>query len=84
MTNGDGATPTSLRVPDPLVMPFPYFPHVRVDEQASADFSVCRRTARGVAVTIPEPGPIVSKIDEMVSPAPEPENAVLTDETRVV
>jgi hypothetical protein len=35
-------------------------------------------------VTIPEPGPIVGKIDEMVSPAPEPENAVLTDETRVV
>ena len=35
-------------------------------------------------MTIPEPGQIVSKIDEMVSPAPEPENAVLTDETRVV
>jgi len=35
-------------------------------------------------VTIPEPGDIVGKIDAMVAPAPEPENAVLTDETRVV
>jgi len=57
---------------------------MRVDALVGTDFSVCRRTARGVAVTIPEPGPIVSKIDEMVRPAPEPENAVLTDETRVV
>jgi hypothetical protein len=57
---------------------------MRKDEQVGADFSVCRLTARGAVVTIPEPGQIVSKIDEMVGPAPEPENAVLTDETRVV
>jgi hypothetical protein len=57
---------------------------MRVDGQAGADFSVCRLTARGVVVAIPEPGPIVSKVDETVSPAPEPENAVFTDETRVV
>jgi hypothetical protein len=35
-------------------------------------------------VTIPDPDKIVSAIDAMVAPAPEPENAVLTDETRVV
>jgi len=35
-------------------------------------------------VTIPDPDKIVSTIDAMVPPAPEPENAVLTDETRVV
>ena len=35
-------------------------------------------------MTIPEPAEIVSKIDAMVAPAPEPENAVLTDETRLV
>jgi phosphoglycerol transferase MdoB-like AlkP superfamily enzyme len=35
-------------------------------------------------VTIPEPDEVVSKIDALVSPAPEPENAVLTDETRIV
>jgi hypothetical protein len=57
---------------------------MRVDALVGTDFSVCRLTARGVAVTIPEPGPIVGKLDELVSPAPEPENAVLTDETRVV
>ena len=33
-------------------------------------------------VSMPEQ--VVSKIDAMVAPAPEPENAVLTDETRVV
>jgi len=42
------------------------------------------RAARGAVVTIPEPGDIVGKIDAMVAPAPEPENAVLTDQTRVV
>ena len=35
-------------------------------------------------MTTHEPSEIVSKIDAMVAPAPEPENAVLTDETRVV
>ncbi len=35
-------------------------------------------------MTIPEPDGIVGKIDALVSPAPEPENAVLTDEARVV
>ena len=35
-------------------------------------------------MTIPDPDKIVSTIDAMVPPAPEPENAVLTDETRVV
>ena len=35
-------------------------------------------------MTIPDPDKIVSRIDAMVHPAPEPENAVLTDETRVV
>jgi hypothetical protein len=35
-------------------------------------------------VTVPNPDEIVSKIDAMVAPAPEPENAVFTDETRVV
>ena len=35
-------------------------------------------------MTLPEPGEIVGKIDAMVAPAPEPENAVLTDQTRVV
>jgi hypothetical protein len=35
-------------------------------------------------VTIPDPDKIVSRIDAMVPPAAEPENAVLTDETRVV
>ena len=35
-------------------------------------------------MTIPDPDQIVSKIDAMVTPAPEPENAVLTDESRVV
>jgi hypothetical protein len=35
-------------------------------------------------VTFPDPDKLVSKINAMVTPAPEPENAVLTDETRVV
>ena len=35
-------------------------------------------------MTIPDPDEIVGKIDAMVDPAPEPENAVLTDDTRVV
>jgi hypothetical protein len=35
-------------------------------------------------VTIPDPDEIVSKINAMVARAPEPENAVLTDETRAV
>ena len=35
-------------------------------------------------MTVPDPDKIVSTIDAMVPPAPEPENAVLTDETRVV
>ena len=35
-------------------------------------------------MTVPDPDEIVSKIDAMVPRAPEPENAVLADETRVV
>lgn len=35
-------------------------------------------------MSIPDPDDIVTKIDAMVAPAPEPGNAVLTDETRVV
>jgi hypothetical protein len=35
-------------------------------------------------VTIPDPEKVISKINAVVPPAPEPENAVLTDETRVV
>ena len=35
-------------------------------------------------MSIPDPDEIVSKINAMVARAPEPENAVLTDETRVV
>jgi hypothetical protein len=35
-------------------------------------------------VTVPDPDEIVSRVDAMVATAPEPENAVLTDETRVV
>jgi len=35
-------------------------------------------------VTVPEPDGVIGKIDAMVPPAPEPENAVLTDETRIV
>jgi hypothetical protein len=35
-------------------------------------------------VIIPDPDEIVSKVDALVATASEPENAVLTDETRVV
>ena len=46
-------------------------------------FRPCR-TPKGAVVTFPDPDKIVSKINAMVTPAPEPGNAVLTDETRVV
>jgi len=32
----------------------------------------------------PDPGDVVSKLDALVEPAPEAENAVLTDEARIV
>lgn len=35
-------------------------------------------------MTVPDTGEIVGKIDAMVDPAREPENAVLTDQARVV
>jgi hypothetical protein len=40
--------------------------------------------AEGAAVTIPGPDEIIGKIDALVDPALEPENAVLADDARVV
>jgi hypothetical protein len=40
--------------------------------------------AEGAVVTIPGPDEIIGKIDALVDPAPEPENAVLADDARVV
>jgi hypothetical protein len=37
-----------------------------------------------VVVIIPDLDKVINKINAIVTPAPEPENAVLTDETRVV
>jgi hypothetical protein len=35
-------------------------------------------------VTIPDPEDVIEKLDALVPTAPEPENAVLTDQTRIV
>ena len=40
--------------------------------------------AQGAVAIIPDLDRIIGKINAIVTPAPEPENAVLTDETRVV